>query len=102
MAGHTVFHRKPLARVAGACLMSLACMGMAAQSIAQPVGIPSMGPASGSELSPALERTLGDAIMEQGRRDPTYVADPDINQYLTELGRKLAAASPDSGTQQIT
>jgi predicted Zn-dependent protease len=82
--------------------MSLACLGVATQPFAQPVGIPSMGPASGSELSPALERTLGDAIMEQGRRDPTYVADPDINQYLTEMGRKLASASPDRSTQQIT
>jgi predicted Zn-dependent protease len=82
--------------------MSLACLGVATQPFAQPVGITSMGPASGSELSPALERTLGDAIMEQGRRDPTYVADPDINQYLTEMGRKLASASPDRSTQQIT
>lgn len=57
---------------------------------AQPTGIPSMGSASGAELSPNLERTLGDAIMEQGRRDPQYVSDPVINQYLTQLGQKLA------------
>lgn len=57
---------------------------------AQPAGIPSMGAASGAELSPNLERTLGDAIMEQGRRDPQYVSDPVINQYLTQLGQKLA------------
>src|SRR5690606_12149926 len=59
-------------------------------------GIPSMGVASAAELSPGLERTLGDAIMEQGRRDPTYIADPDVLQYLTDMGRKLAshASSP--------
>lgn len=60
---------------------------------AQPIGIPSMGPAAGAELSPNLERTLGDAIMEQGRRDPLYVSDPVINQYLTQLGQKLALHS---------
>jgi len=63
-------------------------------SWAQPVGLPNLGAASGQELSPLLERTLGDAIMEQGRRDPTYIADAQINQYLTALGHRLAAASP--------
>ena len=57
---------------------------------AQPVGIPSMGVASAAELSPSLERTLGDAIMEQGRRDPAYIADADVLQYLTEMGQQLA------------
>lgn len=65
--------------------------GAAPLASAQPVGIPSMGVASAAELSPALERTLGDAIMEQGRRDPAYLADPDILQYLTDMGRKLAS-----------
>jgi len=63
-------------------------------SWAQPIGLPNLGAASGQELSPLLERTLGDAIMEQGRRDPTYIADAQINQYLTALGHKLVAASP--------
>lgn len=58
--------------------------------VAQPIGIPSMGAASGAELSPSLEQTLGDAIMEQGRRDPLYVSDPVVNQYLTQLGQRLA------------
>lgn len=62
--------------------------------LAQPMGIPSMGPASGAELSPSLERTLGDAIMEQGRRDSQYISEPIINQYLTQMGRKLARFSP--------
>ncbi|MFY3317777.1 M48 family metalloprotease [Achromobacter ruhlandii] len=61
---------------------------------AQPVGLPSMGAASAADLSPALERSLGEAIMSQGRRDPTYVDDPELSQYLTTMGRKLAAFSP--------
>lgn len=60
---------------------------------AQPMGLPSMGVASAAELSPGLERTLGDAIMEQGRRDPTYIGDPDVLQYLTYLGRDLAGSA---------
>nr|WP_232625864.1 M48 family metalloprotease [Achromobacter deleyi] len=41
-----------------------------------------------------LERSLGEAIMSQGRRDPTYVDDPELSQYLTTMGRKLAAFAP--------
>lgn len=68
----------------------------------QPVGLPSMGSASAVELSPSLERTLGDAIMEQGRRDITYIADPDVSQYLTAMGRKLVSQSPAGTPQRIT
>lgn len=70
--------------------------------VAQPVGLPSMGSASSVELSPALEQTLGGAIMEQGRRDPTYIADLDVNQYLTGLGLKLVAHAPGKGAVPIT
>jgi predicted Zn-dependent protease len=68
----------------------------------QPMGLPSMGAASSSELSPAVERTLGQAIMEQGRQDPTYIGDLDVNQYLTALGRRLAAHAPQALSQDIT
>ena len=64
-------------------------------------GHPSMGAASGAELSPALERTLGNAIMEQGRRDPTYISDPSILQYLSDVGHRLARHAPDSLQQEI-
>jgi len=69
---------------------------------AQPSGLPNLGAASGLELSPLLERTLGDAIMEQGRRDPTYIADAQVNQYLTALGHRLVAAAPAGSGQDIT
>ena len=66
-------------------------------ALAQPSGLPSMGAASSAELSPMLEQTLGDAIMEQGRRDPTYINDPEISQYLSGLGQKLVAGSSNPG-----
>lgn len=68
----------------------------AAPALAQPMGLPSMGAASNMELSPALERALGDLIIAQGRRDPAYVHDAEINQYLNDMARRLArhAAGP--------
>ena len=79
------------------CVASVLCLSLAAPLtpvLAQPVGLPSMGAASAADLSPALERQLGEAIMAQGRRDPTYINDPEITQYLTTIGRKLASFSP--------
>lgn len=64
---------------------------------AQPAGIPSMGTASSTELSPALETLLGKAIMEQGRRDPTYINDPDVRQYLAAMGAKLSGQASGLG-----
>ncbi|MBV6304819.1 M48 family metalloprotease [Candidimonas humi] len=61
-----------------------------------------MGSAADAELPPSLEQLLGDAIMEQGRRDPTYISDPDLDQYLTGMGRKLMAGAPEGGTHRIT
>ncbi len=79
--------------IIGICA-ALALPALPATAWAQPVGLPSMGAASAADLSPALERSLGEAIMSQGRRDPTYVDDPELSQYLTTMGRKLAAFSP--------
>ena len=90
--------RVPLGRAVIAGCVSLGLFLPAVQ--AQPVGLPSMGVASAAELSPGLERTLGDAIMEQGRRDPSYISDPDVLQYLTDMGRKLVA-NADTATDRI-
>lgn len=66
---------------------------------AQPAAAPSMGSPASAELSPALERKLGEAIMVQGRRDPEYVSDPDMSQYLENMGRRLAAHAPGGAPQ---
>ncbi|NYT76405.1 M48 family metallopeptidase [Alcaligenaceae bacterium] len=100
MSKKTVFTTHVATRLVSASLALLMCC--AGPVRAQPMGIPSMGVASAAELSPEIERTLGDAIMEQGRRDPTYITDPDVNQYLTQLGRKLAANAPSGIGQTIT
>lgn len=84
-----------------AVLLSLQ-MVVATPVFSQPSGIPSMGAAGGAELSPNLERTLGDAIMEQGRRDPQYIADAVVTQYLTQLGEQLAKHSSVPVNYDIT
>jgi len=83
------------------CAALGASLALPPSAYAQPVGLPSMGAASSSELSPMLERRLGEAIMVQGRHDPTYIDDPDLRQYLTSMGRKLAAFAPGGGVSDI-
>ena len=84
----------------GLCLTAAVAVSLPVR--AQPVGLPSMGATSAAELSPAVERMLGEAIMEQGRHDPTYVSALDINQYLSGLGRRLASHAPQALSQPIT
>lgn len=90
-----------MARPIAVVLAALMLAGPSARVVAQPSGIPSMGATSSAELTPALERTLGDAIMEQGRRDPDYISDPDVSQYLTSMGRKLVSGVRGAGGQHI-
>jgi len=77
------------------CLVMALVLVFGWQSVwAQPSAMPSLGPASAADLSPALERRLGEAIMEQGRRDPDYIKDSDLNQYLNAMGKKLVSFAP--------
>jgi predicted Zn-dependent protease len=77
------------------CMAGLLVLTLGWQSAwAQPSSAPSLGPASSSDLSPALERRLGEAIMVEGRRDPEYIKDPDLSQYLNSMGKRLASFAP--------
>jgi predicted Zn-dependent protease len=59
-------------------------------------GLPDLGDASQSELSPLQERRLGESIMREIRADRSYSDDAEITDYLNALGYRLVAASPDS------
>lgn len=61
---------------------------------AQPQDLPALGEAGGEELPPAMERRLGEQIMIEVRRDPTYLPDPESAEYLNNLGYRLVAVSP--------
>lgn len=56
--------------------------------------LPTLGEVAADDLSPANERRLGESIMRQAVRDPTYLPDPDATQYLNGIGYQLVAASP--------
>src|SRR5712692_8314332 len=56
--------------------------------------LPDLGSVGDATLSPALERRLGENIMRDIRfREPAYVDDPEIAEYLANLGGRLAQGS---------
>jgi predicted Zn-dependent protease len=58
--------------------------------------LPTLGDASREDLSPIVERKLGEEIMNDIRRDPDYVDDDPILEYLNNFGSVLLAAAPGS------
>jgi beta-barrel assembly-enhancing protease len=61
------------------------------------VRLPDLGDASGSDLSLQTERKIGESIMRDIRlREPSYVDDPEINEYLNGLSARLSSAGTGS------
>jgi len=57
--------------------------------------LPDLGDASQVALTPAQERKIGEQIMRQIRATGGYLNDPEVNDYLNELGYRLVAGTPD-------
>lgn len=65
--------------------------------LARADGLPELGDSAGSELTLQTEKKLGQQIMNEIRKDPSYLDDPEVEAYLNRLGGRLAAASSDPG-----
>lgn len=60
------------------------------------IDLPDLGDVAAGDLSPLTERRIGDSIMQEIRwRDPAYLDDTEVEEYLNRLGRQLAAHSPN-------
>ncbi len=81
---------------AAACLAMATLLGSSSQLQADE--LPDLGEAARAELSPQLERKIGERILNEIRlREPSYVDDPEISDYLNRLGSRLVAASSNPG-----
>ena len=58
--------------------------------------LPDLGEVGVEDLSPAQERQIGEEIMREVRRDPAWLDDPEIEEYINRLGHRLVAASEES------
>jgi predicted Zn-dependent protease len=75
-------------------LLALLLIVAAPRGFGQAQTLPDLGSAGDATLSPVLERRLGESIMRDIRfREPTYVDDPEVSEYLATLGGRLTQAS---------
>ena len=63
--------------------------------------LPTLGDTDREELSPLAERKLGEKIMQEIRRDPDYLDDAPVLEYLNDFGAKLVAAHPDARGEAV-
>ena len=57
--------------------------------------LPTLGDSERQELSPLMERKVGEEIMHEIRRDPDYIDDAPLLEYLNMLGNSLVEAKPE-------
>lgn len=58
--------------------------------------LPDLGDSAQVALSPAQERKIGETALKQLRAAGAYLNDPEVNDYLNELGQRLVAARNDA------
>ncbi|MBV8031004.1 MAG: M48 family metallopeptidase [Betaproteobacteria bacterium] len=56
--------------------------------------LPNLGGSGDALLSPQMERRLGESVVREIRsREPSYADDPEIAEYLADLGARLATGT---------
>jgi len=61
------------------------------------VRLPSLGESASDEMSVSAERRLGEQIMREARRDPDYLDDPVLLEYLQSVWNPLVHAARELG-----
>ena len=79
-----------------AALFALASPSWIAPTPAQAQNLPNLGGTDGEELSPLMERKLGEQIMQSIKRDRDFINDPVVSDYLNNFGAVLLAANPQA------
>jgi predicted Zn-dependent protease len=94
-------------RFTAVCLAAAAASALAAPAVptlsATPIGpsvpadtvnLPNLGDTARADLSPIMERKLGEEIMSDIRRDRDYLDDDALLEYLNNFGDMLVSSAP--------
>src|SRR6185503_15674854 len=84
-------------RMRFALWLTAALVGLVLQAAPRAFGQsrPELGGTGDASLSPMVERRIGENIMREIRfRDPSYIDDPEVTDYLASLGSRLTQANP--------
>lgn len=75
-------------------LLSALLLGVVSAAVAE--GLPDLGESAQADLSPQMEKRIGESIMRDIRlREPSYLDDAEVNGYLNRLGHRLTAQSSE-------
>jgi predicted Zn-dependent protease len=77
-------------------ILSILLVATAALPPAVAQDLPDLGDVSEATLSIAQERGIGYQVMRRIRSDPSYLDDPEVIDYLNNIGYRLVGASPDA------
>ncbi len=95
MTPATSFARPARRAIATLCASLLFAAPLAvAQTTPNNTVLPTLGDAAREDLSPVMERKLGEEIMRDIRRDRDFLDDDPILEYLNNFGNALVAAHP--------
>ena len=83
-------------------LTSLCAVSLLVTSLVPPAAmaqdrLPALGDAASEDLSVGSERRIGEQVMREIRRDPDYLDDPVLLEYLQSVWQPLVKASRDRG-----
>jgi predicted Zn-dependent protease len=81
-----------MAAVVAACCSPVALMPTSSDA----QNLPNLGDTEREELSPTMERKLGEQIMHDIRRDRDYLDDEAVSEYMNNFGQALVSARPES------
>jgi predicted Zn-dependent protease len=87
----------PWRRALACGLASLAICGPWQLPVQAQVRLPSLGETASEDLSVGAERRLGEQIMREARRDPEFLDDPVLQEYLQSLFSPLVSAARQLG-----
>ncbi len=86
----------PLRRLLAAAVLALATPALLAPAALHAQALPNLGGTDGEELSPLMERKLGEQVMTGIRRDRDYLDDGVTHDFLNQFGGVLLASSPEA------
>lgn len=87
--------RLPRPRLRTLCATLLIASQLALPPLAQAQLLPGMG--DGGEMTASAERRLGDQIARELYRDPDYIDDPVLVEYVQDIWQRLLAAARTRG-----
>jgi len=85
-----------------ALVLTCVCLTLAVGAPAAEVNLPDIGSPADAVLSKNAEAQLGRAIMREIRASGELIEDPQVTEYINEIGHRIAAQANTDGNHDFT